>query len=208
MMSMRGMMMLSVVLVLAGCSSSVPETLTLERSQPFKLAGADGDGVVDARDQCANSPAGVTADGQGCTEWEWKGYEQLYFVFFDFDKSLIREDQQEVMDEIARDVLSSPDSQVAIVGDTSPEGTIQYNQRLGERRAEAISGELLNRGVHGEQLKDYIFTDELVRHRLFKRQRRTIVQVTRPPQYESVRQWDIYHAEQLQDEAATRKAVK
>ena len=106
MMSMRGMMMLSVVLVLAGCSSSVPETLTLERSQPFKLADADGDGVVDARDQCANSPAGVTADAQGCTEWEWKGYEQLYFVFFDFDKSLIREDQQEVMDEIAGDVLS------------------------------------------------------------------------------------------------------
>ena len=90
-MSMRGMMMLSVVLVLAGCSSSVPETLTLERSQPFKLADADGDGVVDARDLCANSPAGVTADAQGCTEWEWKGYEQLYFVFFDFDKSLIRD---------------------------------------------------------------------------------------------------------------------
>lgn len=207
-MSMRGMMVMGVVLVLTGCSSSVPETLTLERSQPFKLADADGDGVVDARDQCASSPADIAADAEGCTEWEWAEYQELYFVFFDFDKSVIRDDQQMVMDEIAEDVLSSPDSRVAIVGDTSPEGTIQYNQRLGERRAKAISGELLERGVHGEQLKDYIFTDELVRHRLFKRQRRTIVQVTRPAQYESVKQWDIYHAETLQDEAATRKAVK
>ena len=112
------------------------------------------------------------------------------------------------MDAIARDVLSDPDSRVAIVGDTSPEGTIQYNQRLGLRRAEAISGELLRRGVPGEHIRDYVFTDELVRDRLFKRQRRTIVQVTRPAQYESVEQWNIYHAEDLQDQAATDKAVK
>lgn len=207
-MSMRGIMVLSVVVAMVGCSSSVPETLTLERSQPFKLADMDGDGVVDARDQCANSPADSTADVEGCTQWEWKDYQELYFVFFDFDKSRIRDDQKAAMDAIAEDVLSSPDSRVAIVGDTSPEGTIEYNQRLGQRRAEAISGELLQRGVHGEQIKDYIFTDELVRHRLFKRQRRTIVQVTRPAQYESVNQWDIYHAETLQDEAATSKAVK
>ncbi|MBL4571348.1 MAG: OmpA family protein [Alcanivorax sp.] len=205
---MRAIMILGVVLAMVGCSSSVPETLTLERSQPFKLVDMDGDGVVDARDQCANSPAGVTADNDGCTEWEWKEYQELYFVFFDFDKSVIRDDQQAVMDAIAEDVLSSPGSRVAIVGDTSPEGTMEYNQRLGQRRAEAISDELLHRGVHGEQIKDYIFTDDLVRHRLFKRQRRTIVQVTRPAQYESVKQWDIYHAETLQDEAVTSKAVK
>ena len=205
---MRSMILATVLAVLAGCSSSVPETLELQRSQPFKLTDSDGDGVVDARDLCNNSPQGGITDGQGCSEWEWQGYRELYFVFFDFDKSVIRDDQHEVMDAIAEDVLSSPDSRVDIVGDTSPEGTIEYNQRLGKRRADAIADELLRRGVHGEQLRDYIFTDDLVRHRLFKRQRRTIVQVTRPPQYEAVEKWSIYHAEELQDEAATSEAVK
>ncbi len=200
--------MSAVFLALAGCASSVPETLKLERSQPFSLKDSDGDGVVDARDVCASSPEGVIPDNEGCSEWKWREYEELYFVFFDFDKAFIRDDQKAVMDAIAQDVLSDPDSRIAIVGDTSPEGTIQYNQRLGQRRAEAISGELLRRGVPGEHIRDYVFTDELVRDRLFKRQRRTIVQVTRPAQYESVEQWNIYHAEDLQDQAATDKAVK
>lgn len=204
----RAMGIAGLIMALAGCASSVPETLVLERSQPFKLTDGDGDGVVDARDVCANSPSGVSPDNSGCTEWAWKGYQELYFVFFDFDRAFIRDDQKEVMDAIARDVLNAPDSRVAIVGDTSPEGTEQYNQRLGQRRAEAISQELIRRGVPGEHIQDYIFTDDLVRHRLFKRQRRTIVQVTRPPQYESVKQWDIYHAENLQDEAATSEVVK
>lgn len=194
--------------LLAGCVSSVPETLKLQRSQPFELSDVDQDGVIDARDICAQSSAYAGIDVQGCAEWSWKEYRELYQVFFDFDRSVIRNDQTQVLEAIIQDVLSAPGSEVAIIGDTSEEGSLDYNQKLGARRANAIASVLIERGVPREMIRSYEFSDELVRHRLFKRQRRTMVQVSRPSQYNAEEMWDIYRAENAQDERATDKVIK
>lgn len=206
--TIQKIVLLSLFGFFGACATPVPDELVMHRSQPFSLNDTDADGVIDARDLCGVTPEEVSVDADGCATWEHDTYVKLYTVFFDFDKYSVREDQLGVLEQISADTLSAPGSEVAIVGDTSSEGSLQYNQKLGERRAKAIAEVLIEAGVPKDSIRGFKFTDKLVRDRLFKRQRRTIVRILRPEGYKAKTNWTIYSAEELQDAQATEKAVK
>jgi peptidoglycan-associated lipoprotein len=80
--------------------------------------------------------------------------KQLQPVFFDYNRSDIREDQIPALQNDAR-VLKSPQCgtvTVLIEGHCDERGTDEYNLALGERRADAAKDYLVNLGIPENRL--------------------------------------------------------
>jgi len=77
-------------------------------------------------------------------------------VLFDFDKADLRPDAAQALGRLATVIRGYPSGQVRIEGHTDSKGNDAYNQRLSERRAEAVKRWL------GEQ--EGIAVDRLVTH--------------------------------------------
>jgi len=75
-----------------------------------------------------------------------------YYVLFDSDKTAIRTEYVGPLSELASFLAAHPDFKVEIIGHTDADGSRQYNQRLSERRAEAVKRFLISRGVASSQL--------------------------------------------------------
>lgn len=67
-------------------------------------------------------------------------------VLFDFDKAEIRPDAVKVLAQAAEVLRQHPDRTVVIEGHTDAKGSDQYNQRLSERRAQAVKTWLQRQG--------------------------------------------------------------
>lgn len=105
---------------------------------------SDGDGVPDYLDECPNEPGLV--ENNGCpAEWEEVTYGP---VLFDFDKSEIKPQAAEILDEVVAKIMESAEYDLTVAGHTCNIGTEQYNQGLSERRAQAVVKYLLNKGVN------------------------------------------------------------
>ncbi|MGE4407814.1 OmpA family protein [Pseudomonas sp.] len=71
-------------------------------------------------------------------------------VKFDFDKSRVREESYSDIRNLADFMQQYPQTTTVVEGHTDSVGTDQYNQRLSERRAEAVRNVLVNEyGVEG-----------------------------------------------------------
>ena len=71
-------------------------------------------------------------------------------VKFDFDKSRVREESYSDIKNLADFMQQYPQTSTTVEGHTDSVGTDQYNQRLSERRAEAVRNVLVNEyGVAG-----------------------------------------------------------
>ncbi len=68
-------------------------------------------------------------------------------VNFDFNKSNIRKADEADMNKAVEFVKKYPNSKVKIEGHTDSIGTDQYNQKLSERRAEAVQDYLIQKGA-------------------------------------------------------------
>ncbi len=77
-------------------------------------------------------------------------------TLFDFDKSVVK---PEGLAEISRVVGDMGDLQqvdkIVVVGHTDSIGTEAYNQGLSERRANAVTSELVARGAPAEKIESY-----------------------------------------------------
>jgi peptidoglycan-associated lipoprotein len=71
----------------------------------------------------------------------------LQSIYFDFDKSAIRDDAKSVMKANAEWLKANPGIKVRIEGNCDERGTIEYNQALGQRRASAAKKYLMDLGV-------------------------------------------------------------
>jgi outer membrane protein OmpA-like peptidoglycan-associated protein len=66
---------------------------------------------------------------------------------FDFDKAEIRPQDRELLSRIAGILLTSKDYTVSVNGYTDDVGTEEYNQKLSERRAEAVRDYFVKAGL-------------------------------------------------------------
>ncbi|MGJ3591449.1 OmpA family protein [Stutzerimonas stutzeri] len=74
-------------------------------------------------------------------------------VKFDFDKSRVREESYSDIKNLADFMQQYPQTTTVVEGHTDSVGTDQYNQRLSERRAEAVRNVLVNEyGVQGNRV--------------------------------------------------------
>lgn len=73
-------------------------------------------------------------------------------VLFDTNKSDLRSGAYFTIDKLAAFLAEYPDRKALIEGFTDSTGTVEYNQRLSERRAQSVRDALVARGVDASRL--------------------------------------------------------
>jgi len=68
-------------------------------------------------------------------------------IHFDFDKSILTKEAQVILKRNIQILKENPKAKIRIAGYTSASGTDEYNQKLSERRANAVKDYLVNEGV-------------------------------------------------------------
>jgi len=68
-------------------------------------------------------------------------------IHFDFDKSTLKPEAQTILKRNIQILKDNPKAKVRVAGYTSASGTDAYNQKLSERRANAVHDYLINEGV-------------------------------------------------------------
>jgi peptidoglycan-associated lipoprotein len=81
-------------------------------------------------------------------------------VFFDYDKSDIREDAAAVLRRKADVLRVSPQVQLRIQGHADERGSTEYNLALGNRRAEAVRQFLAGFGLAGDRFSIISYGEE------------------------------------------------
>ena len=85
----------------------------------------------------------------------------LKTVYFDFDKSNIRGDQQKALREDGQVILASPKlGKLTLEGNTDERGSQEYNLALGERRANAVKRYLVDLGVPASRFRTVSFGED------------------------------------------------
>jgi outer membrane protein OmpA-like peptidoglycan-associated protein len=68
-------------------------------------------------------------------------------VHFDFDKSTLKPEAQVILKRNIQMLKDNPKAKIRIAGYTSASGTHEYNQKLSERRANAVQKYLVEEGI-------------------------------------------------------------
>lgn len=94
------------------------------------------------------------ADQAGFVEKDDQAHDLLAQrkIYFDFDRSYVREQDMPVIDAHANYLLDHPGSHARIEGHTDEQGSREYNVALAERRAKSVVNALRSKGVPGTQL--------------------------------------------------------
>jgi len=74
-------------------------------------------------------------------------------VSFDFDSATIKHGFEHTLDKLANIVRKYNKTIIHVVGHTDSTGSMEYNQRLSERRAEAVGEYLMSRGIRGSRVQ-------------------------------------------------------
>jgi peptidoglycan-associated lipoprotein len=98
------------------------------------------------------SPATEAAIPEGTHEKSGTMAEGLKPIYFDFDKSFIREDAMTVMQTNIEWLKANPSVMVRIEGNCDERGTVAYNQALGQRRAVSAKKYLTDMGISGSRI--------------------------------------------------------
>lgn len=120
---------------------------------------SDNDGVPDSIDECPTIPGPPTNNGcpKPIVEVSIGSIadnltQQLEGIEFDYDKATIREVSYPKLNAAAEILQAHPSYKFWVEGHTDAAGSVEYNQKLSERRAEAVVRYLVNKGVNPNQL--------------------------------------------------------
>lgn len=130
---------------------------------------ADGDGVADYFDKCANTAAGVKVDGSGCplpkpevikeepkvviTEEDRRIVnEAIKNLEFDFGKATIRSSSFPSLDKVA-EILVKKNFSLKLAGHTDNVGSESANMKLSKDRAEAVKAYLVSKGANPSRIE-------------------------------------------------------
>ena len=112
----------------------------------------DKDGVKNAQDSCPNTPLGTKVDAKGCPLVLLEDVEIKLNVLFATDKATIVDNAFVDILKVADFMRQYPNVTVVIEGHTDDRASIAHNQKLSQRRAEAVRRELIRFGVDARRL--------------------------------------------------------
>lgn len=119
--------------------------------QPTGPQDSDGDGVIDANDQCPGTPRGTEVDARGCPI-EKKAPIVLKGVTFEFDSSKLTAQATNRLDNVVDALEASPDVNFRVDGYTDSIGTDRYNLDLSQRRVDSVRSYLMNHGITSSRI--------------------------------------------------------
>jgi len=107
---------------------------------------SDHDGVIDAKDLCPNTPVGDAVNSDGCP-----ATVNLH-ITFPTNSAVIPASLDSLITKYADFLKTNTNYSAKIVGYTDSRGSADYNQKLSERRANAVMQALIEKGVNPSQL--------------------------------------------------------
>ncbi|TWH64892.1 outer membrane protein OmpA-like peptidoglycan-associated protein [Azomonas agilis] len=125
-------------------------------------ADSDGDGVLDRHDQCPDTPKGQLVDATGCPvivpvvpapvppPAPLPAQERIVIhnLLFAVDSAKLSPKDMLILDEAASRLRNEATStRLVITGHTDNTGAEVYNQKLSERRAQAVADYLIQVGI-------------------------------------------------------------
>lgn len=149
-----GIYILAATLLIAGCTTrgGLQDDELLD-GPPGADGGADVMGVdEDCKPPCAFPRSALEDPNSPLTE---------RLVFFDYDKSDIKPEYQQLLIDHGKYLASYPDTKVRLEGHTDERGSREYNLALGEARSKAVRRVLLLQGVPAENISVVSFGEEL-----------------------------------------------
>lgn len=103
--------------------------------------GADDNDEVDP---CKTPAPGERISLKGCGLGD---VIVLRGVNFEFDKARLTANAKTILDNVAEELAAYPEIEVELSGHTDAKGTDEYNQRLSERRVNAVKDYLVEQGI-------------------------------------------------------------
>lgn len=105
---------------------------------------------------------GMGADSMGGGEYleDPSAGELATVIYFDFDSSEVRAEDQAIVARHAMQLGNDPVARVRLEGHADERGSREYNIGLGERRAQAVRQLLLIQGVSAGQIATVSFGEE------------------------------------------------
>ncbi len=110
----------------------------------------DGDGVINERDKCPNTPRGARVDGNGCV------VEQTLVmrdITFEFNSARLTANAQRLMENVVAFLRNDPTARIAISGHTDNKGSDAYNLKLSRSRANEVRDYLVGYGIEASRLQ-------------------------------------------------------
>ena len=130
------------MLVLWGCPKKAEVTAAPEEQKETAPA-------VQEEQKAEQPEAAVTEEAKPERAPEAAGLQPIYF---DFDRSFIRDDAKSVMTANAEWLKANPNAKIRIEGSCDERGTKEYNQALGQRRASSAKKYLTDLGIAARRI--------------------------------------------------------
>lgn len=137
-------------------------------SDPAAGAGSTADSSIADKTADIGEDAGtvepIESDGGVSTAAfkfvEGRTHEGMLPIYFDFDRSDIRDDQKSRIEGNAEFLKANPNYKITIEGNTDERGTNEYNIALGERRALSAKKYIMNLGVSADLIYTISYGEE------------------------------------------------
>ncbi|MFT4807183.1 MAG: OOP family OmpA-OmpF porin [Paraglaciecola sp.] len=132
------------MLLITACAGKPLQVMEAQVEQLKNLQDYDSDGVIEAREKCADTVLGATIDNVGCgTRTTYVEPLKVDIKFANNSYSIPPSAMSEIQ-ALARFLEQRPELQVIIEGHTSKVGAAELNQTLSVARAESVISVLVN----------------------------------------------------------------
>jgi peptidoglycan-associated lipoprotein len=143
---------------LGSLPSSGSRSVVPSKSTTYLLVAKGPGGIKDASARITVN-AKITRATPSPTDEELFG-KNVKDVFFDYDKSTVRQDEVPTVQNDGAFIAQHPNAKVLIEGHCDDRGSVEYNLALGTSRAEATKQALMQRGVPADRIKTVSYGKE------------------------------------------------
>jgi peptidoglycan-associated lipoprotein len=138
----------------------IPRLIVVLSLVAFALWGCPKNAQVTAAPETSNGRAAQSNEPQkpsaspetGPAERSPAASSGMQPIYFDFNRSVVRDDAREVMKANAEWLKANPTVKVRIEGNCDERGTKEYNQSLGQRRAASAKKYLTDLGISDRRI--------------------------------------------------------
>jgi OOP family OmpA-OmpF porin len=191
-------------LLIVGCSTQVIDMAAEPTPQKYDLQDVEGDGVIQARDACTETPIGSAIDNAGCGTQTLHKVRRELLVNFKTNSSVVADTYLPEIENLANFMKEQPDATLTIEGHTSIRGRKELNEELSTSRAEAIKDILINKFAIKESRIEaigYGFADLLLEgddEYIHARNRRIVAEISSEEKIVD-KKWNIYSVDERND---------